>query len=56
MKIYYIFLLIILLSCTATTSTKKINSKNDLDTKSKANVTLNIGVKSGVCINCRKTD
>ena len=55
MKIYYIFLLIILLSCT-TTSTKKIHPKNDLDNKSKANVTLNIGVKSGVCINCKKTD
>ena len=48
-----ILILIILFSCTAS-SIKKINSTNNIENKSKTNVTFTAIVKSGVCISCNE--
>ena len=47
------FILIFLFSCAAS-STKKINPTNNLDNKSKTDVTFSATVKSGICIYCNE--
>jgi hypothetical protein len=46
-----IFTIIILLSCTVT-STQKINSKHIENKKSKVKITFSTNVNNGICTNC----
>ena len=47
----FMFILIFLFSCQLSTSKTTITA-NNIEENSKANVTFNAEVKSGICINC----
>ena len=50
-NLYFMFILIFLISCQLSTSKTTI-TVNNIEENSKAKVTFNAEVKNGICINC----